>query len=277
MRFKEFGLIENDRSKIEFGQIEFIDNEIRNLIKKENEKNKKDVPFIYLKVGDKDYLPAAGAIKTKGSNKSDCTIIDQNNNPLAYISLKGDSHYWGRWIRLMKWYAKPENLHNNPKLDFFLSSVKKITGGTLMPGESFHMDTVSEIVQRQIMYGLDFGKDRGINNVDIILKGKPEILRYKNYYVLTATKVYKNGEIPEEYEAPKLVIHYVSKGKRGGINNANIDSERAGSRRNSLPLNNNADVTAAKEQIEVRRNLYKQQDIKNVSPQGSQSNLPTTS
>ena len=270
MRFWEFvNLIEDDRSRVEKGQIDSINRTIQTL--------KKGQPFIDLMVGDKGPLPAAAAIKTEGSNKSDCTIVDQKKNPLAYISLKGDSHFWGRWLRLMKWYSKPENLNNNPRFDFFLNSVKEITGGTLMPGESFHIDTISEFVQKQIMYGVDFGKDRGVNNVDVILKGNPEILRYKDYNVLTATRVYKNGEIPEQYEAPRLVIHYVSKGKRGGINNANIDSERAGSRRNSLPLNNGADVIDAKEKIGARRNLYKQQDIKNVSSQRSQHDLFPTS
>ena len=152
----------------------------------------------------------------------------------------------------MKSYENPNNLSFNPGFKNFLARVKSITGGTLEPEESFYFDIVDQTVQKKIIYGSDYGGNYGINNVNVVLKGDAKIVPDGKVYRLSANEVYVNGEIPEPLKAPRAVIHY-GKGRRGGINNANIDTEPAGSKRRALPLNSFQDAKNALNIIRTRR------------------------
>lgn len=269
MRLSEIidsSLEETDRSKPEKAQILAIQNRLDEL--------KGSKPYINLWVGDRS-VEAAYAVKTTpGNPKSDCTILDSSKNPVAWVSLKGPSHYWGRWIRLMKHYQNPDNVDENPGLDRFVENVRNITGGVLQPKESFTFNLVTMKSRMQVMYGIDFGKERGIENVDLIIKKDPRIEPRGSTFVLTGDESYANGKLPPEPKIPRAVIHFTNKRVSLGIKNASFDTEPSDYPRNALPLNTLEQIRHAEQEIKNRRLKTGLDDQTVNQTKGNKTNVP---
>lgn len=230
------GEVSGRREKIEQGQIEGLQIEL--------DKIKNGKPFTKLKVGDKT-VNAARFEKEKGTvngraPKSDMTVLDENENPVAWVSLKGKSFRWGGW----------QHLAALPEISAWLNRIKQINNGIFQQGQSFGLH-ISDDVSNKIVFGKEFGKDRGFSNVDAVLIGWADI----KGNTLVADRVYSNGETPTGGDQPYLVMRYMQDRSDMRFKNAR------------------AETNTIDEGRKVRW-LDTDQDLKDVKYREKQSSLP---
>ena len=242
---KEFGGEEaGQREKIEQGQIEGIAQEL--------EDAKAGAPYVKLIIGDKT-VNAARVEKERGTEngkapKSDMTVLDENGNPVAWVSLKDNNFRWGGW----------QHLINNSSIAEWLKRVREVTGGVFQSKQSFGLHTDDE-TKKQIVYGKDFGATRGFSNVDAVLIGWTHIKKSGGKYILSADTIYKNGDVPSGNHTPYLVMRYTLGRPDLGFKHARAETNTASETRKVKWLDNDADVASAKklfaDEDEHRQNI----------------------
>ena len=229
---KEFGGEEaGRREKIEQGQIEGIAQEL--------ETAKAGAPYIKLTIGD-NTVNAASVEKERGTvnglaPKSDMTVLDENGNPVAWVSLKDNNFRWGGWQHLIK----------NTSIADWLNRVREVTGGVFQPKQSFGLHTDDETKQ-QIVYGKNFGGPRGFSNVDAVLIGWTHIKKNGEKYTLSADTIYKNGDVPSGTHTPYLVMRYALNRPDLGFKNVRAETNTASETRNVKWLDTDADIEKTK-------------------------------
>ena len=224
IKTKEFGgESAGQREKVEQGQLEGIQIEL--------DKIKQGNPFVKLKVGDKT-VNAARVEKERGSvngraPKSDMTVLDENENPVAWVSLKGKQFRWGGWQHLM----------NLPEIAAWLNRIKQVNNGVFESGQAFGLH-ISDEVANKIVFGKEFGNERGFSNVDAVLIGWADIKDNE----LTADRVYVNGETPTGGDQPYLVMRYMLGRNDVGFKNARAETNTIDEGRKVRWLDNDQDV-----------------------------------
>ena len=216
---KEFGGEEaGQREKTEQGQIEGIAQEL--------EDAKNGQPYIELIVGNSK-IHAARVSKTlelvNGRQpKSDMTVYDENNNPVAWVSLKDTKFRWGGWNHMM----------HRPEIAAWIARIKAINGGVLQPKESYGLHT-SDDIKNMVVFGKDFNSGKfGISNVNAVLIGWTHIKKNGKKYVLSANKIYPNGVTPTGEDEPYLVVRYMLGRPDVGLKNARAETNTKNETRN---------------------------------------------
>ncbi len=229
---KEFGgEIAGQRERVEQGQIEGILADL--------EDAKAGKPYIELVVGDKK-VRAATVEKERGlvfgrAPKSDMTVLDENGTPVAWVSLKDKSFRWGGW----------QHLHKLPEIATWLNRIKQVNNGEFEPGQAFGLH-ISNDIKQKIVYGKEFGGERGISNVDAVLIGWANIKKNGTNFVLTADTVYKNGDIPSGNHTPYLVLRYMNDRYDLGFKNVRAETNTVSEGRKVKWLDTDADIENAK-------------------------------
>ena len=185
-------------------------------LSEELEKLKADQPFINLEV-NKEIVHAARFEKTPGRVKSDMTIVDETNQPVAYISLKADNFKkWGGFQHLISSY---------PIIKAWINKIKEITGGVFGPRNSFGLHLTDDTIKNKIVFGKDFGKDFGVSNVNCVLIGNLSIVPTGNgMFKLTGDTVYNNGDTPTGVYEPYLAVRYMTARPDLGFKNARAET-----------------------------------------------------
>ena len=182
-------------------------------------------PFINLMVGDR-IVKAAGIIKVAGTVKADAQIIDSVGNPVAWISLKDGTSplSFGQWGGL-------NHLGKNEELVAFVAALKETFGNEMPRRVTYGQLIKNPALKAASCFGKDFGKARGISNVDLILQGHPTIKKGPNgSYILNGIHTWGNGDIPSgEYE-PVLTARFASDRSDFGIKGARITAYPSGGR-----------------------------------------------
>lgn len=185
------------------------------------EKLKAGQPFIKLIFGKgatvKDAVNAARFEKTPGRVKSDMTVVDENNMPVAYVSLKADNFKkWGGFQHLIGSY---------PIIKAWVDKIKEITGGVLGPKQSFGLHLTDDTIKNKIVFGKDFGKDFGVSNVNCVLIGNLSIVPAgKGVFKLTGDTVYANGDTPTGVYEPYLAVRFMTDRPDLGLENARAET-----------------------------------------------------
>lgn len=222
-----------NREIIEQGQIEGI--------AKELEAAKAGAPFVKLKVGNKT-VKAASVGKTEElangrAPKSDMTVYDENNNPVAWVSLKDLTFRWGGF----------QHLANQPDIKDWLNRVRREThGGIFKPGDAFGHHIPDEIANL-IVFGKNFGTGQtGISNVDAVLIGWTTVKKSGKQFILSADTVYANGETPKGEHEPYLVIRYMKDRPDLGFQNARAETNTKRETRKVKWLDKDSQITIDK-------------------------------
>lgn len=221
IKTKEFGGEESDkREKKEKGQIKGISKEL------EIAKNGK--PYVNLQIGPGGKIVQAARVsKTLGyingrQPKSDMTVYDVQDRPVAWISLKDAKFRWGGWL----------HMKSDPIISNWIAKVKSITNNVLHPNQSFGLHASDEI-KNKIVFGKDFGSDQfGISNVNAVLIGWATVESNKNGAVLTSNIVYLNGQTPNGKDEPYLVIRYMKDRPDLGMKNTRAETNTKSETRN---------------------------------------------
>jgi hypothetical protein len=168
---------------------------------------KGDKPYITLIVGDKK-VKAAKIQNTPGTPKSDFEVVDDKNKTVAWISHKDGSPAlptkFGQW-------AGASKFSDHPEVKAFLKAItKQFPEGMDKGATAISLPVKDKKLQMMAVYGKDFGsKSFGLNNVNTVLQGPPQIVKKGKNYVLTALAEFKNGDnLPESYK-PVLIARYI--------------------------------------------------------------------
>ncbi len=197
----------------EQGQIQSLDSLFKD--KLNNDK------FLRLTVGDR-VVEAFGLRKSPEGVKSDLEILGENEQPIAWISLKHGTEpkHFGQWSGITEF-----SLH--PEVKGFADQIKSkvVNQGETYPKKITYGTKINDQkLKSQACFGKDYGsKQRGINNVDLILQGQPVIEKSSNNtYKITADRMWINGNIPSENYEPILIVRFASDRSNYGIPGARI-------------------------------------------------------
>ena len=230
IKTKEFGgESTGQRERVEQGQIEGIAADL--------EEAKAGKPFVKLLVGDK-VVNAATVEKERGSvkgraPKSDMTVLDENGDAVAWVSLKDKTFRWGGW----------QHLHTVPEIADWLNRIEAITGRVFENGQAYGLH-ISDELKQQIIYGKNFGGERGFSNVDAVLIGWTNIKKQGSKFVLTSDTVYKNGDIPSGPHTPYLVMRFMNGRNDLGFKNVRAETNTVSEGRKVRWLDSDQDVKA---------------------------------
>jgi len=178
-------------------------------------------------------VECAQMVKTEGTYsglapKSDMTIIDANNKPVAYIS-----HKAGRSAKDFQQYggvsdkALPTRFQNNEEIKYFMDEVLKQRPDGLGSGDQFHKSVKNKELVKLMMYGPEFSSGRpGISNVDEFHLGNMDLKGSKGgIYTIQSTHKGKNGDMPRgEYEATFIIR---AQFRRGSARAAGVEVQNA--------------------------------------------------
>jgi hypothetical protein len=232
---KEFGGEDaGQRERIEQGQIEGISQDLENA--------KQGAPFVELLVGDK-IVRAATVEKERGSifgraPKSDMTVLDENGKAVAWVSLKDKTFRWGGW----------QHLHKVPEINDWLDRVRAVTGSVFESGQAFGLH-ISDDIKQKIVYGKNFGEERGFSNVDAVLIGWANIEKKGDQFVLISDTVYKNGDIPSGPHSPYIVLRFMNNRNDLGFKNVRAETNTISEGRRVKWLDSDNDVINVQNQV----------------------------
>lgn len=172
-------------------------------------------------VGGQSYPNIIKAETQPGFPKSDFNLIDTSNKPVVFISHKKASRKGAKPSDFIRWGGFTE-YKDYPDVKQFISKLQEFLQENnleRMPNATnFIKEITSDELAKKLVYGSDFGKEFGINNVQIAIQGEVILKKVKDgVYQLTGQHQYLNGENPEGDYRPILVGKYRSDRTMFGI------------------------------------------------------------
>lgn len=194
--------------------------------KLEEQMAKDKTGILKIKVGGR-IVDVAGIESTKGVPKSDFHLVDFKGNQIAWLSHKDGTKasQFQQYGGLTKDWPL---VKNSKDVNDFLNDVKKIRPVKLERGDSIFRPVKDARVAKIAIWGPDFGKARGINNVDEFHQGEMKLKKIGSdvYEIVSIHKVV-NGQLPGKAGSGNYTPIYVARftSDRGGLG---IDNARIG-------------------------------------------------
>jgi len=176
-------------------------------------------PTISLQVGNR-LVQAAGAVQAKPGVKADIAIVDATGNPTAWVSLKDGSKAkdFGQWGGITH---KP--VWSHPEVQEFVNTLKQQFGSEFPRGSSYGRPIQDSVLKLQSVYGKFYGREPGESNVDIVLQGKPTLVKGKEgQFILKGQVNFLNGQVPDGDYDPAFIVRYIRDRGNAGIQFARI-------------------------------------------------------
>lgn len=176
---------------------------------------------VKIKVGNKIY-DIAGAETTPGTPKSDFHLLDVNGKEVVWIS-----HKKGRTAKdFQQWGGVSQKsepiIASHPEVQKFVSDLKKAYPQGLPNATSLYRKIDDDHLKNLSIYGNDYGKALGRQNVSILLQGAVKVIKSGSYYRLSANHVHFNGnKITGDYE-PVLAAIYKGDRSDAGVKGTRI-------------------------------------------------------
>ena len=176
------------------------DRELKGLRNEMEAAMKRDgISVLPMMVGRKKVM-AVGVETTPGVPKSDFHLVDAAGNEIAWISHKDGStskdfqQYGGLTNRVFK--------NNSAVKDFMNALLKKYPDG-MQRGKSAYRTVKDRKLINQSVWGVDFGRARGRDNVDEFHQGPMRIKKTGKFYYIQSRHQDTNGNLPkgEGYDA----------------------------------------------------------------------------
>lgn len=210
----------NDLIKKSYSNIGDITPNDKNELEVLRDINQKITQPINLKIENKTYKNVIGLIGVKGNKKADFVVVDKNKKELCWISYKKGSggRDFQQYSGMSKRYSK--DIHEHPEVEEFRKNVVQ-NWEQLSEGRKYavYKKIEDNKLKKQSVFGKDYGRRHGENNVTYFVQGDPRISIRNDVLVLDfGTKLVKNGRLNQlrrEYE-PVM-------GARGGEGNRVIE------------------------------------------------------
>ena len=177
---------------------------------------KTGMPYVNIKVNGR-VVQAVNVVSTPGTPKSDFHLVDAMGNEVAWISHKDgrtskDFQQWGGLTELRN--VAP----NHPEIESFIDAVRADSPNGLDGSKSYARVFQDKKLKMLAVYGIDFGKRPGRQNVDVLLQGPIKLRQVGKNFVLTSNHTMENGTMPDGGYTPQL---FVRKGDRSNFGIAN--------------------------------------------------------
>lgn len=169
-------------------------------------------PTLKLKIGSNTYN-INGVESTPGTPKSDFSFT-LDGTPTVFISHKAGSkptdhqQYGG----LSK--SSGINISEHPEVISFVKTLKKMFPNGVSSKTSVHRPIKDKTLKLYAIFGNDYGKDFGINNVNALFQGNLVLTKSGNTYTIQSAHEVINGELPGGKYDPVLTARF--SGSRGG-------------------------------------------------------------
>lgn len=175
-----------------------------------------ELPF---KVDGKEFM-VYDAISTPGTPKQDFHFVDKSGVEMFWMSHKDgrterDFQQWGG----MSEKEVPVNKH--PETQLFIQKCQALFGTRIPNATTAAMEIKDPKLQNMSVYGIDFGKVPGRQNVNICLQGAVQIKKIGSFYTVTAAShVTLNGEVPHDGYEPVFMVIYKGDRDQFGVGGA---------------------------------------------------------
>jgi len=164
------------------------------LFRKEIEKAllKGTKPYFNLRIAGRT-VKVADIYQPKGTPKSDFNLVDHEGNDVGFLSHKAGSkpsdfqQYGG--------LSHSTFAANQEVKQFMLDAAKMFPNG-LKRGESIMRRCKNKSVQYKSIYGVDYGKKPGKDNVDEFHQGEMKLVKSGSNYKITSGHPGTNGDLP---------------------------------------------------------------------------------
>lgn len=202
----------------EIQEIAKLNEQLNNLKKITGQSN-----ILIIKVGH-----VAACIKTKGTHKSDFTLVDGYGSPVAYISYKKGS----RPQDFQNWSGMTDTaIFKHSEIQSFIKDVSQLYPDGLPNKMTIARPIKNEYLQNQAVYGNDYSTHTtighfGPNNVNVVLQGPIQLQAYEGgtslfRWELMANHVHYSGDIMNGGYEPTLMAIY-----KGDRNNFGLKGTR---------------------------------------------------
>jgi hypothetical protein len=178
-------------------------------------RSKDKTGVVKIKVGKETYEVAA-AVSTPGTPKSDFHLVNANGESVVWISHKKgrtakDISQWGGVSRR----AEPD-IFNHPETQKFAKDVTAKYPNGLPRAMTISRKIKSNKLKSMAMYGNQFGRPLGIQNVSILIQGSVNLKKRGGVYVFDSNNIHLNGESVDrtEFEPVFMAIY---KGDRNDL------------------------------------------------------------
>lgn len=172
----------------------------------------KDIEYITIDING--YKQKVDGIKsTPGVPKSDFNFTYEGK-PVLFISHKAgtkakDHQQYGGIT-----CASGKEICEHPEVKAFVRKLKYLYPDGMLPGTSEYRTIIDDELKKLSVFGMDYGREYGNNNVNVLLQGRIKIVPFNNDYKLEANHIVYNGDIPAGTYEPVLYARYSS--SRGG-------------------------------------------------------------
>lgn len=213
----EFGGKEGGSLGVEERAIVTLREEILNYVKK----NKGPIS---IKLKSKTVLKIVDVQKTSGTPKSDFHLVDSSGIAVAWISHKDgsrpkDFQQWGGISQRVE-----PDIFNHLETQKFINDLKKRFPDGLPPATTLYRKIKDKKLKMLSVYGNQFGKQEGEQNVSVLLQGPPGLRQSGGVFLLTANHVHFNGDSVDVggFEPVLMAIH------KGDRSDAGLKGTRLG-------------------------------------------------
>jgi len=185
------------------------DNQINNIAQMiQDIKDKTNLDYVVIKVGDNIYN-VKEIKRLTDKSKADFCFIDINDKEVGFVSHKdGNSpKSFQQWSGTSHRF-QPEIFDHKETQDFIKTLKDKFISG--LPSASTIARRINdERLKKIAVFGNDFGKEFGNDNVEAIMQGELKLGKYQDYYILFASHyTIKNGNLPEYgYDPVFMAVH----------------------------------------------------------------------
>ena len=171
-----------------------------------------DVDYITININGY-HQKVDGVKSTPGTPKSDFNFTFKGKNVLFI------SHKAGTKARHHQQYGgttctSGKEICEHPEVKNFVQMLKQKYPDRMPPGSSNYLKIEDNELKKLSVFGMDYGKEYGNNNVNVLLQGRVEIVPDGDEYKLTASHIVYNGDLPIGPYEPVLYARY--SGSRGG-------------------------------------------------------------
>jgi hypothetical protein len=180
-------------------------------------KSKLKSATVPIRVGNKTYN-IAGAASTPGTPKSDFHLVDNDGKECVWIS-----HKDGRSAKdIQQWGGMTEAaIKNLPEIKKFAKDVFDKFDGVIPRATTVARKIKDSGLKNLSVYGVDYGKSLGQQNVSILIQGPVKLILFGKSYKFASNNIHLNGDaITGEFE-PVLMAMY-----KGDRNNFNVRGAR---------------------------------------------------
>ena len=189
-----------------------------------------NVVEITIRIGNKVYN-VAGAATTPGTPKSDFHLLNANGQEVVWVSHKDGTGPRGfqQWSGITK-RSEPE-IHNHNETQQFIKDVKDQTDNVMPRATTLSRKINDTRLMNLSVYGNQYGKSLGRQNVTILLQGPVKLVKTKSVYELRSNHTLINGEPVKGGYEPVFMAMYKGDRSNFGVKGARFAIQPKDSRK----------------------------------------------